>query len=94
MANKNVETWEDLSETQKQNLKQIFLDKLHYKDESVLIQTMVQWLQKEEKTIDQIFQHFKSIYDDNLFHEYIDHLLEDIVLKLYEDEEADKGQNK
>ena len=60
MANKNVETWEDLSETQKQNLKQIFLDKLHYKDESVLIQTMVQWLQKEEKTIDQIFQHFKS----------------------------------
>jgi len=82
-------SWEKLSEVEKEKWKQAFLHKLQYKDESVLIQTIIQWL--EDKSIGEITDHFKTMYEDNLFHEYIDSVIEDTVLRLYEDEINEKG---
>ena len=45
-------SWESLPEEEKEKWKQIFLEKIQYKDESELIKTIIQWL--EDKSIGEI----------------------------------------
>ena len=82
-------SWESLPEEEKEKWKKIFLEKIQYKDESELIKTIIKWL--EDKSIGEIDRHFKNMYEDNLYHKYIDGVLEDTVLRLYEDEVDEKG---